>query len=79
MKIIISQHGKKLLVSFKHNNAVDRYVIDKADDFLICVDKFLTRYYTGSIGDLKNVKLEFKDTGILTERIIRAIVKGLEF
>lgn len=77
MRIIISQQDKKLSIEFHQGKLVDKYTLDKADDFLICVDKFLSRYYTKGGSGLKNVKLEFHDTGILTERVIRAIVAGL--
>ena len=79
MKIIVSQNGlpagrqgKKLLVKFPNFNIG----IDKSEDFLACVDKFLKKR-----DNLKNTvakaDLEFIGTGMLTERIIRAIIAGL--
>ena len=77
-KIIVSQTDKKIFVIFEHGKIVDKYAIDKAENFLACVDKFLMKYYISS-NVWKNVKLEFHNTGILTERVIRAIIGGLGF
>ncbi len=88
-KIIVSQTDKKIFVIFEHGKIVDKYAIDKAEDFLAYVDKFLMKYYTikdsgfsaqgGPASGWKNVKLEFHNTGILTERVIRAIMLGFCF
>jgi len=85
MKIIISQtdlpagrQGKKLLVTFKLGKIVDKYTIDKADDFLAALDKFFEKHHTTGIDGFKNVKLEFHNTGLLTERVIRSIIGGFE-
>ena len=79
MKITVSQKDKKLKVSFKYNNTVDNYSVDKADDFLACVDKFLTKYHNANSNSFRNVKLEFHNSGLLTERVTRAIINGLSF
>ena len=79
MKIIVSQTDKKVSVIFEHGKIIDKYTIDKAENFLVCVDKFLTKHYTTSSDSLKNVKLEFNNTGVLTERVSRAIIGGLGF
>ena len=78
MKIIISQQGKKLSIIFKDGKIVDKYAIAKAEEFLVCVDKLLKKHHTVKI-DWKNVRLEFHNTGLLTERIIRSIILGLRF
>lgn len=79
MKIIVSQQNKKLLVTFQQGDAADNYSIDKAKEFLACVDKLLKKHHTVKISDFENTKLEFHNTGLLTERIIRAIILGLSF
>ncbi len=40
MKIIISEKDKNVLVEFHYKGVVDTDVIDKAEDFLLCVDRF---------------------------------------
>lgn len=76
MKIIISQQGKKILITFKNGKAVDKYQVDKADEFLLCVDKFLKRRKIG-IEVFKKAGLEFINVGLLTERVVKAIIVGL--
>ena len=78
MKITISQQGEKLIAEFHHGKIVDKYTIDKAEEFLVCVDKLLKKRHTVKI-DWKNVKLEFHNAGLLTERVIRSIILGLSF
>ncbi len=105
MKIIVSQQGKKIEIIFSaHTPIVDKYTIDKAEEFLVYVDrvvklwqsrqgrfkcckqpkfyspvdKLLKKHHTTKI-DWKNIKLEFHNTGLLTERIIRSIILGLSF
>ena len=78
MKITVSQQDKKILITFKDGKIVDKYTIDKAEEFLVCVDKLLKKHHTAEIG-WRNAKLEFFNTGILTERVIRAIILGLSF
>lgn len=80
MKIIVSQQDKKILITFKDKKLEESFIVDKADEFLVCVDKFLKKHYITKLEDfVKNAGLEFYNTGMLTERIIRAIVKGLSF
>ena len=80
MKIVVSQQDKKLHVTFKNGKVVDKYLVDKAEEFLLALDKFFGRRnirpinHTGQIGRIK-----FVNTGMLTERIIRAIIAGLRF
>jgi len=78
MKIIVSQQDKKLLITFKSGKLVDKYRIDKADDFLVTVDKFLRKRRIKSIGRIGQISL-IGPMGLLTERIIRAIIVGLRF
>jgi len=78
MKVIISQQNKKLLITFKSGKLVDKYRIDKADDFLVTVDKFLRKRRIKSIGRIGQISL-IGPMGLLTERIIRAIIVGLRF
>lgn len=88
MKIIVSQQNKKLLVVFKSGEVVDKYAVDKADGFLLCIDKFVKKRKMEIVSlreisrrekSLKKAGLEFVGTGILTERIVRAIMAGLSF
>ena len=78
MKVIISQQNKKLLITFKSGKLVDKYRIDKADDFLVTVDKSLRKRRIKSIGRIGQISL-IGPMGLLTERIIRAIIVGLRF
>ena len=78
MKITVSQQDKKISVNFIHKDVVDKFVIDKAEEFLVCVDKLLKKHHTVKI-NWKSADLEFHNTGILTERTIRAIMLGLCF
>jgi len=78
MKIIVFQQNKKLLITFKSGKLVDKYRIDKADDFLVTVDKFLRKRRIKSIGRIGQISL-IGPMGLLTERIIRAIIVGLRF
>ena len=43
MRIIVSQKGKKLIIAFENKRVVDNYVIDKADEFLVSLDRFLKK------------------------------------
>lgn len=80
MKIIINQFKNKIHFEFYSGDVVVyKSIIDKAEDFLECVDKFLTKYHTTSGDSFKNVKLEFHNAGVLTERIVRATMLGLSF
>lgn len=78
MKIIISQQGEKLLAEFKHSEAVDNYYLDKADEFLEALDKFSRKHKIKSVF-IKNTRLEFRGTGMLSECVVKAIIKGLNF
>lgn len=77
MKIIVSQNNKKIIIAFKSGKVVDNYVIDKADEFLLALDRFLKKRKIRPIGHIGHIK--FENTGVLTERIIRAIIVGLRF
>jgi len=90
MRIIVSQQGKKLSIIFsaqggsasggKDGKVVDKYTIDKAEEFLVCVDKLLKKHHTVKISDFRDAKLEFEGrVGMLTERVVRAIMLGLCF
>lgn len=79
MKIIINQFKNKIHFKFYSGNIiVYKCAIDKAEEFLICIDKLIKKHHTVKISSFRNVKLEFHDTGLLTERVIRAIVGGFE-
>ena len=77
MKITVSQHGKKLIIEFQAGRLTDKYYIDKAEDFLICIDKFVRKRKISIISPIGHI--EFENTGILTERVTRAIIGGLGF
>ena len=85
MKIIVSQQDKKISVDFIYKDIVDKYVIDRAEEFLVCIDKFLRKRIIADRHGLlrgftqKNLTLKFENTGVLTERIIRAIMLGFRF
>lgn len=90
MKIIVSQQGKKLLIEFNYHPkplldkegkkgrlVVDKYIIDKSDGFLLTVDRFLKKNNISRIVQIRHI--EFINTVLLTERVIRAIIRGLRF
>lgn len=90
MRITVSQQGKKLLIEFNYHPktlldkegkkgrlVVDKYIIDKSDGFLLTVDRFLKKNNISRIGQIRHI--EFINTGLLTERVIRAIIRGLRF
>ena len=80
MKIIVSQKEKKLLVEFHYGGDVYKCAIAKAEEFLVCIDKLLKKRHTVKISDFKNAKLEFDGRiGMLTERVVRAIMLGFRF
>ena len=79
MKIIISQQNRKLSIEFHQGQLVDNYSIDKAEEFLVCVDKLLKKHHTVKISNFRDTKLEFHNSGLLTERVVRAIILGLRF
>ena len=86
MKIVVSQQNKKITIKFYHPKplldkegrkgrlVVDTFIVDKSDEFLECVDKLKL-----SAENWKNARVEFKNAGLLTERIIRVIILGLSF
>lgn len=78
MKVVVSQQDKKISVAFQHGNVVETHVIDKADDFISAIDKFLKRH-NNLRSSVLNADLKFVNVSILTERIIRAIIAGLRF
>ncbi|KKS43786.1 hypothetical protein A2567_02660 [Candidatus Azambacteria bacterium RIFOXYD1_FULL_42_11] len=78
MKILVSQKGKKLNIEFNWGKAVDKYSVDKADDLLNVLDRFLKKRKI-KVESLQKASLKFVNTGMLTERIIRAIITGLRF
>ena len=79
MEIIVSQQGEKIEIIFEGGKIVDKYTIDKAEEFLVCIDRLLRKQHTVKIGDFKSAELEFHNIGLLTERVIRAIMVGLRF
>lgn len=90
MRIVISQQGKKILINFKPPRPfltkegikgrwiVDSYTITKAEDFLAVIDRFVKKRKI-KVESLKKASLEFENVGLLTERVIRAIMLGLCF
>lgn len=78
MKIIINQIRDKISVEFHYGKVVDNYIIDKADEFLIGIDRFLKKRKI-RVESLQKADLKFVNTGLLTERVIRAIMLGLCF
>ena len=93
MKITVFQQDKQIKIIFKQgtstwlsvNSERSRRIdtstwlsIDKADDFLLTLDRFLKKS-TMDITVLKKANLKFVNVSILTERIIRAIIAGLRF
>ena len=85
MKIIVSQQDKKILIEFYDGSGVDPSTslrINKSEDFLLVLDKFLNKSRIrpiGRIGPIGPIKIKFQNTSILTERVIRAIIAGLKF
>ena len=78
MKIKIIQKDKKLLVTFESGKLVDKFTIAKAEDFLGVVDRFIKKRKIDLVS-LRKADLKFENAGILTERVIRAIMLGLCF
>jgi len=74
MKVIVSQQNKKIFIGFCRGMVVDRFIVAKSDEFLNCADKLKL-----SAENWKNIRLEFRGAGLLTERIIRVIILGLSF
>lgn len=83
MKIIVSQQDKKILITFESGKLVDKFVVDKAEGFINVIDKFFRKRRIKSIGQIRPIRqighIRFENTGILTERIIKAIIAGLRF
>ncbi len=78
MKIIVFQQNKKILITFQQGDTVDNYSVNKAEKFLVCIDKFLKKHHTLKIR-FKIHDLRFKNVSLLTERIVRATMVGLCF
>lgn len=78
MKFLIEQKGRTIFAEFCHRGIVDKYKLDKADDFLLALDKFSRRRKISSTL-FKGARFEFNQTSILTERIIKAILQALVF
>lgn len=78
MKIIVSQKDKRIKITFKQGDASDNHTVSKAEDFLAAVDKFSKRRRI-ELAIFKKADLRFVNVGLLTERVIRAIVNGLRF
>ena len=78
MKIVVSQRGKEIAVEFHHSEFVDKHSISKAEDFLLAIDRFIKKRKIDLVS-LRKAGLKFENTGLLTERVIRAIMLGLCF
>ncbi len=78
MRITVSQKEKNLEIVFSDKKLEKSFAIDKADEFLECVDKLAGKNRM-ELKALQNVRLEFCDVGLLTERIVRVIMLGLSF
>jgi hypothetical protein len=78
MNILILGKDKKISAIFKCGKIVDKYAIDKADSFLLCIDRFIKKRKM-KIESLKKADLKFENTGLLTERVVRSIIAGLNF
>ena len=79
MMVIVSQQDKKIEITFKDKKLEKSFVIDKAEEFLVCVDKLLKKRHTVKVSNFRHVKLVFHNTGLLTERVVRATMLGLRF
>ncbi|MDP3004076.1 MAG: hypothetical protein Q8N43_01005 [Candidatus Azambacteria bacterium] len=80
MRVIVSQQGKKLLIIFQQNKFTDAFVVDKAEEFLTALDSFIKKRKISPISLIGQIgHIEFKNTGMLTERVVRAIMLGLKF
>ncbi|MDO8664283.1 MAG: hypothetical protein Q7K44_01905 [Candidatus Liptonbacteria bacterium] len=78
MRITVSQQNKKILIKFSDKKLEESFIVDKSDKFLKCVDA-LVKKNKMKTETLRNARLEFENTGLLTERIIRVIILGLSF
>ncbi len=78
---LLSKEGIK--GRLKSDKFVDKYAIDKAEDFLLAIDSFIKkRTISDRCGFFQRLTrqdfiLEFHNAGLLTERVIKAIIKGL--
>jgi len=80
VKIIVSQQGGKINITFKGKNLEESFVVAQAEDFLACVDKLIRKRRISPTGLIRHIgHIEFYNTGLLTERIIRSIILGLCF
>jgi hypothetical protein len=78
MKITVSQQGKKINIIFSDKKLEKSFIVAKSDEFLGCIDVLMKKNKI-KLEMLKNARLEFRNTGLLTERIIRVIILGLSF
>lgn len=78
MKIIVSQQNKRIKITFEQGKVVDNYLIDKSDSFILALDKFMKKRKM-KVESLKKADLKFENTGMLTERVIKSIMLGLQF
>ena len=78
MRITVFQQDKKILIEFNDKNLKEVFIVDKADEFLACIDKFVKKSKI-NLKSLKKANLVFDSVGLLTERTIRAIMLGLSF
>ena len=76
MKILVNQTKNKIIVEFHYGGDVYKCTIDKAEEFLGVVDRFIKKRKIDLVS-LRKADLKFENTGILTERVTRAIMLGL--
>lgn len=79
MRIFINQIKNKINIEFQNGDVtVYKCQLDKAEEFLMAVDRFIKKRKIG-IESLQKASLRFAGTGVLTERIVRSIMAGLSF
>ena len=80
MTIIVSQQDKKISIEFHRGKIADKFIIAKADEFLNVIDKFIRKHKICPISRIGQMgPIEFHNVGLLTERTIRVIMRGLSF
>ena len=78
MTITVSQQNKKINITFSDKKLEESFIVTKADEFLECIDKLIKKNKI-KLETLRNARLVFENTGLLTERIARVIILGLSF
>lgn len=84
MDLLIKYENHQIIFNLKEKKKVKGTFVFKentalAQDFLFCLDKFLKKCNTNIVG-VETIRLqEGKDVGLTSSRIVKTIVKTLQF